>query len=105
MPMETSQERMTAVAKREELCAYAQKLMDVGIEVVAHAHVEVGAKWAREPKVVALTLLCRTLGNMKGAISLVSQQLLVEVLVLTRCCVGVFSLHRCAWTERRHFRR
>jgi hypothetical protein len=61
--------------------------MDVGIEVVAQAHVEVGAKWAREPKVVALTLLCRTLGNMKGAVSLVDQRLLVEAKVLTRCCV------------------
>lgn len=77
---------MTIASKRDALYAYAQKLMDVGIEVTAQAHVEIGGKWAREPKVIALTLLCRTLGNMKGAVSLVRQRLLVEAQVLTRCC-------------------
>jgi hypothetical protein len=77
---------MTIALKRDALYAYAQKLMDVGIEVTAQAHVEIGAKWAREPKVIALTLLCRTLGNMKGAVSLVRQRLLVESQALTRCC-------------------
>lgn len=77
---------MTVALKRDALDVYAQKLMDVGIEVVAQAHVEIGAKWARDPKIVALTLLCRTLGNMKGAVSLVSQRLLVEAQVLARCC-------------------
>lgn len=72
--------------KRDALYLYAQKLMDFGIEVTAHAHVEIGTKWAREPKVIALTLLCRTLGNMKGAILLMQQRLLVEAQVLTRCC-------------------
>jgi hypothetical protein len=77
---------MTTALKRDALYAYAQRLADVGIEVVAQAHVEIGTKWAREPKVVALTLLCRTLGNLKGAVSLISQRLLVEAQVLTRCC-------------------
>lgn len=77
---------MTTVQKREALLTYAQRLMDVGIEVVAQAHVELGPKWAKEPKVIALTILCRTLGNMKGAVSLVTQRLLIEAQVLTRCC-------------------
>lgn len=89
---------MTIAAKRDPLCAYAQKLMDVGIEVAARAHVGVGAKWAREPKVIALTLLCRTLGNMKGAVLLVKQRLLVEAQVLTRCCtenlICIGALHQ-----------
>jgi Family of unknown function (DUF5677) len=77
---------MTTALKRDALYAYAQRLMDVGIEVTAQAHVEIGAKWAREPRVIALALLCRTLGNMKGAVSLLRQRLLVEAQVLTRCC-------------------
>jgi hypothetical protein len=77
---------MTTTAKRDALCEYAQKLMDVGIEVTDQAHIEVGAKWAREPKVIALTLLCRTLGNMRAAVSLLAQRLIVEAQVLTRCC-------------------
>lgn len=60
--------------------------MDVGIEVVAQAPVEVGEKWAREPKVIALTLLCRTLGNFKGAVTLLDQRLLIEAQILIRCC-------------------
>ena len=77
---------MTTALKRDALYAYAQRLMDVGIEVTAQAHVEIGAKWAREPRVIALALLCRTLGNMKGAVSLLRQRLLVEAQMLTRCC-------------------
>ena len=33
---------MTTALKRDALYAYAQKLMDVGIEVTAQAHVEIG---------------------------------------------------------------
>jgi hypothetical protein len=77
---------MTVAQKHDALYTYAQKLMDIGLEVFAQTHVEIGTKWAREPKVVALTLLCRTLGNMKGAVSLLSERLLVEAQVLTRCC-------------------
>jgi hypothetical protein len=74
------------VLKRDALYAYAQRLMDVGIEVTAQADVEIGTKWAKEPKVIALALLCRTLGHMKGAVLLLQQRLLVEAQVLTRCC-------------------
>jgi Family of unknown function (DUF5677) len=67
--------------------AYAQKLMDVGIEVVAQANVEIGPKWAKEPKVIALSLLCRTLGHMKGAVQLLHEGMFVEAQILTRCCI------------------
>jgi Family of unknown function (DUF5677) len=73
--------------KHYELNAYVQRLMDVGIAVVADAKVEVGERWAKEPKVIALALLCRTLGNLKGAVLLLQQRMLVEAQVLTRCCV------------------
>ncbi len=78
---------MTLEQKYDDLNAYAQRLMDVGIAVVADAKVEVGEKWAKEPKVIALALLCRSLGNLKGAVLLLQQQMLVEAQVLTRCCV------------------
>ena len=78
---------MTFDRKRDDLEAYAQRLMDVGIAVVADAKVEVSEKWAKEPKVIALALLCRTLGNLKGAVLLLQQKMFVEAQVLTRCCV------------------
>jgi Family of unknown function (DUF5677) len=78
---------VTSDNKFNALMAYAQKLMDVGIEVTAQANFEIGLKWAKEPKVIALTLLCRTLGNMKGAVQLMQQGMFVEAQILTRCCI------------------
>jgi Family of unknown function (DUF5677) len=73
--------------KFDALISYAQKLMDVGIEVTAQANVVIGTKWAKEPKVIALTLLCRTLGQMKGAVLLLQERMFVEAQVLVRCCI------------------
>lgn len=73
--------------KLNALRGFAQDLMNVGIEVAAQSNVEVGDKWAQEPKVIALTLLCRSLGHLKGATSLLEQRLLVEASVIVRCCV------------------
>lgn len=83
----------------EPLMAFAQKLMDVGIGIIAGAKVEIGQEWARNPKVVALTLLSRTLGNMKGAVAMAHQNLIVEARALTRCacenliCLGGLAAH------------
>jgi hypothetical protein len=49
------------------LLSFAQKVMDVGIGIIAGAKIEIGREWARNPKVIALTLLSRSLGNLKGA--------------------------------------
>jgi hypothetical protein len=73
--------------KLSALRAFAQDLMNVGIEISGQSNVEVGDKWARDPKVIALALLCRTLGHLKGATSLLEQRLLVEASVIVRCCV------------------
>jgi hypothetical protein len=75
------------------LLAFAQKLMDVAIGIIAGAKVEIGQEWARNPKVVALTLLSRTLGNLKGAVAMVHQNLVVEARALTRCsCENLICL-------------
>src|SRR5262245_39672914 len=60
--------------------------MDMGIGIIADAKVDITEKWAREPKVIALTLLSRTLANLKGAVSMIHQKLVVEARMLTRCC-------------------
>jgi len=66
------------------LLTFAQKLMDVGIGIIAGAKVEIGQEWARNPQVIALTLLSRSLGNLKGGIGMVHQNLVVEARSLTR---------------------
>jgi len=68
----------------EPLLTFAQKLMDVGIGIIAGAKVEIGPEWARNPKVIALPLLSRSLGNLKGAVGMVHQNLIVEARSLTR---------------------
>jgi hypothetical protein len=80
------------------LLSFAQKLMDVGIGIIAGARVDIGQEWSRNPKVVALTLLSRSLGNLKGAVAMVHQNLAVEARALTRCacenliCIGSLTV-------------
>jgi hypothetical protein len=50
----------------DDLYAVAQKLMDAGVGIIAGAKVEIGPEWARNPKVIALTLLSRTFGQSQG---------------------------------------
>jgi hypothetical protein len=38
------------------------------------------------PQMLALALLCRTMGNFKGTVQLVESKMLVEARVLARCC-------------------
>jgi len=75
---------MTPKPHYAPLLTYAQKLMDVGVGIIAGAKIEIGQEWARNPKVVALTLLSRSLGNLKGAVGMVQQSLVVEARSLTR---------------------
>jgi Family of unknown function (DUF5677) len=75
------------------LLDFAQKLMDVGVGIIAGSKVEIGQEWARNPKVIALTLLSRSLGNLKDAISMVHQNLVVEARSLTRlACENLICL-------------
>jgi hypothetical protein len=55
---------------------YAQKLLDAAIGVVGAApeHVELNENWARDPKIVALTILCRSITNFRAAVLLVQQE-------------------------------
>src|SRR6266851_824712 len=70
-----------------KLFAFGERLIDAGIGIIADSKIEVPhAFWGRDPKVVALTLLSRTLSNFKGASIMVREDLLVEAQVLTRCC-------------------
>jgi hypothetical protein len=69
----------------EKAIQYAQKLLDAGLAVVAAARVSLDANWARNPKVVALTLLCRSLTNFRAAILLTQQRHVVEARILVRC--------------------
>ncbi len=72
-------------AETAKAIQYAQQLLDVAIDVVRNARVELDESWARNPKVVALNLLCRSLSNFRAAVLLVQQSHVMEARVLVRC--------------------
>jgi folylpolyglutamate synthase/dihydropteroate synthase len=63
---------------------YSQRLLDAAIAVVGASHVELNESWARDPKVVALTILCRSISNFRAAVRLVQQQQVLEARAIVR---------------------
>jgi len=63
---------------------YAQKLLDASITVVAEARLESSKQGARDPRVIALSLLCRSISNFRAAILLVQQEQPLEARALVR---------------------
>jgi hypothetical protein len=64
---------------------YAQKLLDAAIAVVEAARVELNENGARDPKVIGLTLLCRSISNFRATVRLVQQSHVMEARALVRC--------------------
>ncbi|MDF0523305.1 hypothetical protein P0R31_39630 [Bradyrhizobium yuanmingense] len=86
--METSEPADSPAHESDEtarMIDYAQKLLDTAIEVVGAAQVTADSSWARNPKVVALTLLCRSLSNFRAALLLAQQRHVMEARALVRC--------------------
>ena len=65
---------------------FADELYGVGVELFAHAQIDVTEKRFAEPKILGLGLLCRTLSNFKGAVAVAKCGLVVEARILTRAC-------------------
>ena len=79
---------MKAVTDTElaKAIAHADKLLSTAIDVVgnAHQHIALDQTWARNPKVVAVTILCRSITNFRASLLLVQQQQVLEARVLAR---------------------
>jgi hypothetical protein len=66
--------------------AYAERLYNAGMNVLAEADkITVGSN-THDPKVLALALLSRTLNNFMGATVMIDAGLIVEARTLTRSC-------------------
>lgn len=63
---------------------YAQRLLNVSIDVVGNSRVRPNEQRARDPKVVALNLLCRSISNFRAAVRLVQQEQVMEARALVR---------------------
>jgi len=71
---------------QERWIQYSQRLASVAISILGEADKLTVNSDVRDPKVLALTLLCRTLLNFKGALLMVQNGMTVEARTLTRCC-------------------
>lgn len=71
---------------RAEAFSIAEKLLGIAIDIVGDAKLEVTENTKRDPKLMALALLCRAITNFRGAMVLAREDQVVESRVLTRCC-------------------
>jgi hypothetical protein len=72
-------------AESTKAIQYAEKLMSAAIDVVGAAKIELNQDWARDPKIVGLTILCRSVSNFSAAMLLVQQRHVMEARALGRC--------------------
>lgn len=63
---------------------YAQRLLDAAIDVVGATHIQPNSDRARDPRVIALTLLCRSISNFRAAIRLAQQEQVMEARAMVR---------------------
>jgi hypothetical protein len=63
-----------------KICECIEKILET-------ANVPFTAQSFSEPRFLALTLLSRTLSNLKGAMVLLDSKLIVEARTVARCCV------------------
>lgn len=74
------------MASKEDWLAYADRLYAKGVDVFNHSTVMESAAGTKDPKVVGLTLLARTLSTFQAAANLLGSGHVVEARTLTRCC-------------------
>ena len=66
---------------------YADKLHRLGEAMFMNVTVPVTAKGAGDVKVLAMTLLARSMSNLKSALILIRIRRLVDARILVRCCL------------------
>jgi hypothetical protein len=64
---------------------YSEKLISAAIDVVGAAKVELDGEWARHPKIIGLTILCRSISNFRASLLLAQQRHVMEARALGRC--------------------
>jgi hypothetical protein len=77
---------MAEVDLEEGWLTFGEKVFETAKSVFNSPKVVEGNPEARDPIVVATTLLARTMSNFEGAILMIDQSKIVEARALTRCC-------------------
>src|SRR5258707_5635714 len=70
----------------DEWLALANRLYEKGKAIFDHSNVLESEAGTKDPKVVALALLARTVGNFQAAVLLLDNGHVVEARAMARCC-------------------
>jgi len=81
-----ARKRRPALGGTAAWLALADRLYAKGVDIFDHSEVVESDAGTRDPKVVALTLLARTLGHFQAAVLLLNGDHVVEARTLVRCC-------------------
>jgi len=66
--------------------ALAEKLGKAGYAIFDTAKLQITEKGFADEKIIAVTLLARTMSNLKGTMILISEKRIVEARTIARCC-------------------
>jgi hypothetical protein len=69
-----------------KLLPLCEELGQTALQIAGQVNIKITEHGFLEPKLLALALLSRTLGNFRGTVRLIEQGLLVEARILARCC-------------------
>jgi hypothetical protein len=76
----------TPVDKKAKWLRYCRQLYDAGLRIISESDFMTIGSGVKDPKVLALALVCRTLSNFNGAVMMIEAGLIVEARTLTRSC-------------------
>src|SRR5262245_10143142 len=79
-----------AMSLTDDWLALGHRLYEKGKAVFDHSSVLESEAGTGDPKVVALALLARTMGNFEAAVLLLDNDHIVEARAVTRCCFENF---------------
>jgi Family of unknown function (DUF5677) len=65
----------------------ARGILQTGMDIFRTANVSVTEKGCRDERVLAMTLLARTVSNFKSAMLLIDNRRIIESRVIVRCCL------------------
>ncbi|WP_296708255.1 DUF5677 domain-containing protein [Rhodoblastus sp.] len=80
----------TALPNKQAWLDLAQRLYEKGKAIFDHSDFLESAEGTRDPKVVALALLARTMGNFQAGVLLLETGHVVESRTMARCCYENF---------------
>lgn len=73
--------------RKSDWFVHGDELLQLAGSIYSEADLMETGDGATDPRIIAMTLLCRTVGNFRGALHMIEQRLIVEARTLTRSCV------------------